>query len=182
MMMKRRRFLKNVIATSVVTLGGTAAFQVYQQNLLAFPNTDALVTEFLSESDQMILLVFIPVFIAGLDLDNKVPLSNIVTNIDSAILRLPMATQKELRDMFDLLGSGFGRVMVANVWLNWQSASSNSIGKFLIEWRDSYLGILQIAYKGLHKLIVGSVYAEAAVWASIGYPGPPKISFVEELS
>jgi len=98
-----------------------------------------------------------------------------ITNIDSAIIRLPKRTQTELRELFDLLGSGVGRLVMTGVWLNWQKTNDKQVLEFMSDWRESSLTLLQQAYVGLHKMIIGSVYAEQAHWKSIGYPGPPNL-------
>ncbi len=173
--MRRRKFLKNAISTTILTTGGIAAFQYYQQSQLKVPENDWFDYSFLTEHDRIVLEIIIPVFVSGLDLSKLVPISTILQDMESTILNLSIKSQKELRELFDLLGSGFGRLMVANVWLNWQSASSESIEEFISDWRESQLELLQIAYRGLHKLIVGTVYAQANVWQTIGYSGPPNI-------
>lgn len=175
--MKRRSFLRNLVSASVLTLGGVTAFQYYQQGQLKLTDADDFDYQFLSEQDRILLEVLIPVMVSGLSLSDKVPLHAVVQNIESAIVRLSVRTQTELRELFELLASVFGRLLLANVWLNWQSASVGSIDQFLADWRNSRIDLLKIAYKGLHKLIVGSVYAEQNVWSAIGYAGPPQISF-----
>lgn len=174
--MKRRNFLKNIVSVSVLSLGGVTAFQYYQQSQLKPVKPDNFDYLFLTEQDRIVLEVLIPVFVSGLSISDKVSLNEAIQNIESAIIRLPIRTQVELRELFGLLASVFGRLMLANVWLNWQSASAESVDKFLAEWRNSSIDLLKIAYKGLHKLIVGSVYAEQGVWSAIGYAGPPQIS------
>jgi len=173
-----------MVSISVLSLGGVTAFQYYQQSLLKPVKPDDFKYQFLTEQDRILLEVLIPVFISGLSLGdpvstNSVSLNKVTQNIESAIVRLPIRVQLELRELFELLASLFGRLMLANVWLNWQSASAESVEGFLGEWRDSRIDLLKIAYKGLHKLIVGSVYAESAVWSDIGYSGPPKISLLQ---
>ncbi len=175
--MKRRSFIKKFASVSVLSLGGVAAFQYYQQNQLKPAIDDDFEYQFLTDYDRILLEVLIPVFVSGLALEKSIPVSSIIQNIESAIVRLPIRTHNELRDLFELLGSVFGRLMMANVWLSWQSASTESVDQFLSEWRESSIGLLQIAYKGLHKIIVGSVYAEENTWQEIGYAGPPAISF-----
>ncbi len=175
--MKRRTFIKNIVSASVLSLGGVMAFQYYQQSQLKPVKPDDFDYQFLTEQDRILLEVLVPVFVSGLSLNKLVSLTTIIQNIETAIVRLPHRTQAELRELFELLASIFGRLMLANVWLNWQSASAGSIDQFLGEWRNSSIDLLQVAYKGLHKLIIGSVYAEQNIWQQIGYSGPPAISF-----
>jgi len=185
--MKRRAFIKKTLASSVLALGGVSAFQFYQQSLLSYSEsgtTDqaAFDYQFLTNDDRLLLEVLIPVMLVNLSTDPKSAESRqaiiqICHNIDQAVTQLALRTQQELRGLFDLLGSVFGRVVLAQVWLNWQLAGQQNVDQFLKEWRESSIDLLQIAYKGLHKLIIGSRYAEPSSWPSVGYPGPPQISF-----
>jgi hypothetical protein len=174
--MKRRRFLKSTLGVTLLSLGGVSAYQVYRQSL----NQSAIKTDqpldFLTDDDVILLQALVPVMLAVRLINSKVSLQQIVFNIDSAIIRLPLSTQSELRELFDLLGYMLGRLLVANVWLNWSAADKQSIDSFLTAWRNSHLDLLQTAYKGLHKLIIGSFYSEQNSWLAIGYPGPPQIS------
>ncbi len=174
--MNRRKLLKSLIGTSVTLLGGITAFQCYQQASLDYSENwlDELSTQFLNSDDKLVLGVFIPVMVGQLTVQPDLKTS--VLNIDNAIIRLPYRTQTELRELFDILSSGVGRLMLAGVWLNWQSAGSKDVVAFLSEWRESQLALLQQAYVGLHQLIIGSVYAESAHWEAIGYPGPLKLA------
>ena len=178
--MKRRRFLKNTISTTLLSLGGVSAFQFYQQSKLMLPQDEQFEYRFLTQEDRLLLEIIVPIFVTGLNLSKNAALSTIIHNIDSTIVRISIKSQSELRELFDLLGTGFGRLMIANVWLNWQSASSDSLQEFISGWRNSRLELLKIAYRGLHKLIIGSVYAEASQWQEIGYPGPPSIGLSEQ--
>ena len=175
--MNRRELIKSLIGTSVTILGGITAFQFYQQALLEYPHIlseKEFTTFFLNSEDRLVLAVFIPVMVGQLKVDPDLKLS--ILNIDNAIIRLPYRTQTELRELFDLLGSGIGRLLLAGVWLNWQKAGSKEVISFLSDWRESHLALLQQAYVGLHQLIIGSVYAESEHWQAIGYPGPLKLS------
>jgi len=177
--MNRRKFIRNIVSTSILSLGGISAYQYYQQTQLVPPKKDDFNYKFLTENDRVLLEVITPVFLSGMSYQQSVKLNIIFQNIDSAIIRLSMQTQEELRDLFNLLASAFGRLTLANIWLNWQSASSESVDLFLTEWRDSHLDLLQTAYRGLHKLIIGSVYSEEHSWSTIGYAGSPKIKFAQ---
>jgi hypothetical protein len=174
--MNRRTLLKNAFGATLLSLGGVSAYQVYRQSL----NQQTVHTEeslvFLTNDDVIVLQALIPVLLATRLTDSTISLAQIVNNMDAAIIRLPLSTQAELRELFDLLGNMLGRLLVANVWLNWSDADSKSIDTFLSDWRNSHLDLLQIAYKGLHKLIVGSFYSERGSWQAIDYPGPPLIS------
>ena len=170
--MKRRKLLKTLLAGSVFGLGGVTAFQWYQQSNIE--THQFFKGAFLSEDDQTLLSVFVPVIAASMP--DKPDLKTAIYNIDQTISLLPLRTQAELRELLDLLASGFGRLVIAGVWLSWQSSSQDSVHQFLQDWREHTLQLLQQAYVGLHQLITGAIYAEQESWEAIGYPGPLKIS------
>ncbi|TQV74633.1 hypothetical protein FLL45_06625 [Aliikangiella marina] len=167
--MKRRHFIRNTLAASVAALGGVAALQMYQQNQLDYSETENL--GFLSKDDQVLLSVLIPVFTSGIPQQPSVAIT--IANIDKAIMLLPLRTQDELRQLLDGLSNSFGRLILAQVWVNWQAADVSQVNQFLDSIREHSIGLLQDAYVGLHKTILGAVYAEADAWPTIDYPGPP---------
>jgi hypothetical protein len=91
-----------------------------------------------------------------------------------AIAGLPLATQKEIQDLFGLLTLGPTRRFLAGVPDDWASAKREDVNAFLQSWRMHRFMMLQSAYHALHDLIVGGWYGDEATWASIGYPGPIK--------
>ena len=94
--------------------------------------------------------------------------------VHQAILALPLATQKEIQDLFGLLALGPARRWLAGVPVAWGSASVGQVANFLQDWRFSRLATLQMAYHAIHDLVLGYWYADPSSWAAIGYPGPTK--------
>jgi hypothetical protein len=92
--------------------------------------------------------------------------------VQRAILGLPLATQKEIQDLFGLLALAPARRFLAGVPVSWAEASAGQVGAFLQSWRLHRLGMLQAAYHALHDLVLGAWYADPAAWPAIGYPGP----------
>jgi hypothetical protein len=95
-------------------------------------------------------------------------------HVRDAILGLPLATQKEVQDLFGLLALGPARRLLAGVSGGWSQAEPSEVEAFLQSWRTHRLATLQVAYLALHDLIFGAWYADPATWQSIGYPGPLK--------
>jgi hypothetical protein len=89
-----------------------------------------------------------------------------------AILGLPLATQKEIQDLFGLLALAPARRFLAGVTTDWPSATTLQVGAFLQDWRTHRFATLQVAYHALHDLVMGGWYADPSAWAAIGYPGP----------
>lgn len=94
--------------------------------------------------------------------------------VRDAILGLPLATQKEVQDLFGLLALGPARRLLAGVSGGWTRAEPRQVDAFLQNWRTHRLATLRIAYLAMHDLIIGAWYAEPSTWAAIGYPGPVK--------
>jgi hypothetical protein len=94
--------------------------------------------------------------------------------VHQTILGLPLASQKELQDLFNLLALGPVRRLLAGVPDAWSKASTLDVAAFLQRWRTHRSSTLAGAYGALHDLILGSWYADPASWAAIGYPGPLK--------
>ncbi|MRX08914.1 hypothetical protein GJ697_13815 [Pseudoduganella sp. FT25W] len=94
--------------------------------------------------------------------------------VTAAVRGLPLATQKEVQDLFGLLALGPARRLLAGVAGGWEQADPNQVAAFLGNWRLHRLQTLQIAYQALHDLVIGAWYADPSTWAAIGYPGPLK--------
>jgi hypothetical protein len=94
--------------------------------------------------------------------------------VHQAILGLPLATQKEIQDLFGLLALGPARRYLAGVPNDWPSATTGQVAAFLQDWRTHRFSTLQVAYHALHDLVLGAWYADPSSWAAIGYPGPIK--------
>lgn len=98
----------------------------------------------------------------------------VMHRVDGAIHGLPLATQKEVQDLFGLLALGPARRFLAGVPDSWQQATPQQVDAFLQSWRTHRIGMLQTAYQAMHDLILGSWYSDPVHWAAIGYPGPIK--------
>jgi hypothetical protein len=92
--------------------------------------------------------------------------------VHQTILGLPLATQKEVQDLFGLLALAPARRLLAGVKHDWASAPVDEVSNFLQDWRVHRVGLLRTAYQALHDLVLGSWYSDPEHWAAIGYPGP----------
>jgi len=99
-----------------------------------------------------------------------------VANVALAISGLPPFAQKELAELFSLLGIAATRIAVARVSSPWAQASPDEIAAFLDRWRTSDWKLLRSAYDALHQLVYAAWYGNPRAWASIGYDGPPVLS------
>jgi hypothetical protein len=99
-----------------------------------------------------------------------------VGNVARAVGGLPPAAQKELAELFALLGFAPTRLALAGVTTPWAQASPEAIAAFLERWRTSGWLLLRSAYDALHQLILAAWYGNPHAWAAIGYPGPPVLA------
>ncbi len=87
---------------------------------------------------------------------------------------LDVYSQKQLRQLFDVMNMGPVRVIAGGPIDDWLAASADDINTFLISWRDSIIPIKRMGYTSLSKMIVNCWYALPENYAQAGYPGPPK--------
>lgn len=134
---------------------------------------------FLTPEDRVIVAAIAPVMLGGAlpagGTERASAEIEVVLGVDRAISGLAPATQAELRQLFDLLGLGIARVLVAGLWPSWDEAGAEDIAGFLERWRTSRFDLLRSAYLGLHELIIAAWYGNPRAWPGIGYPGPPEL-------
>jgi hypothetical protein len=96
---------------------------------------------------------------------------SVVDNTLAAIAGLPLASQAELRQLFDLLQQPLAR-MALGLRPAWQDASAEQVRATLDGWRYSRLTLLRSAYQGLHGLLYAGWYGDTASWAGMSYQLP----------
>jgi hypothetical protein len=89
---------------------------------------------------------------------------------------LPPAPQRELGQLFALLGFAPARFFLAGVVSDWPEARESEIVGFLDRWQQSRHTLQRSAYDALHQLVFAAWYGDARAWPAIGYSGPPVIS------
>jgi hypothetical protein len=107
-------------------------------------------------------------------LERELAILQATERVQQAILGLPLATQKEVQDLFGLLALAPARRLLTGVAGGWANASVEQVSRFLSEWRVHRVGLLRSAYAALHDLVLGGWYAGPSSWAAIGYPGPAR--------
>jgi hypothetical protein len=120
------------------------------------------------------LEAIVPAMLAGALPADPAAIAAVVGRVHQAILGLPLATQKEIQDLFGLLALAPARRFLAGVTHGWAGADPGQVSAFLQRWRLHRLALLQVGYHALHDLVLGAWYADPSSWAAIGYPGPPK--------
>ncbi len=173
-MLTRRQFIKAGI------IGGaalTAAGLFYSRGLKEAPST--AVSRGLTLSERTIVAAIVPAILAGVLPESgearSKAIAQTVDGVGVAIAGLSAAAQKELSELFSLLGIAPARVLLAGLWPSWEQASAAEVAAFLQGWRESRFALLRSAYAGLHDLVLGAWYGTPDAWMAIGYPGPPEM-------
>ena len=120
------------------------------------------------------LAAIIPVILDGTVRPGTPDVAAAIERTHAAILGLPLATQKEIQDLFALLTLAPTRRFLAGVPDDWSHAKKEDVAAFLQSWRLHRISMLQAAYQALHDLVIGPWYADDSTWQTIGYPGPIK--------
>jgi hypothetical protein len=167
----RRSFLKVGVAGALLLAAGGAAYRWSQP--AATPNRFTLDNDALAVLSAVIPAMLGPVLPADATA-RAAAVQATAGHVRDAILGLPLATQKEVQDLFGLLALGPARRLLAGVSGGWSQAAPREVEDFLQGWRTHRLATLQIAYLAMHDLIFGAWYADPAAWDFIGYPGPLK--------
>jgi hypothetical protein len=171
MQQSRRSFLKIGVAGACTLAAGGAIYRL--ANPPRTPHRFAL-----EGGAQAVLQAVIPVMLGPVlpaePAARAVALTAASQRVRAAVLGLPLATQKEVQDLFGLLALGPARRLLAGVAGGWDQADPAQVAAFLQNWRTHSLQTLQIAYHALHDLIIGSWYADPSSWDAIAYPGPLK--------
>jgi hypothetical protein len=166
----RRSFLKKTALAALVLAAGGGIYRAMHQ-----PVAGRFV---LTGAARSALDAIVPAILAGtLPADGPAraqAIASTTERVHQTILGLPLATQKEVQDLFGLLALGPARRFLAGVPHQWSEASVPEVSAFLQSWRLHRIGMLQSAYAALHDLVFGAWYSDPATWPSIGYPGPIK--------
>ena len=169
----RRGFLKLGLASSIgLTL--TASLIGMSPHIQAKSPDDFahLNFRFLDADSASFLAVLFPLVLnkKALDRDSQ---ETLLIALDEVIDHFNAFNQKQLKQLFDLMGFAPTRFIAGAPWANWSEASAQEIEHFLIGWRDSRLALKRMGYLSICKLINLSWYANKATFAEVGYPGPP---------
>ncbi|HJV02391.1 MAG TPA: hypothetical protein VJ752_17780 [Burkholderiaceae bacterium] len=167
----RRSFLKIGIIGAVTLAAGGALYRVVHGP--AQPHAFAL-----DDNARAVLTAIIPSMLGPVLPDapaaRAAAVANTVERVAGAVHGLPLATQKEVQDLFGLLSLGPARRFLAGVPASWNEATPAQIDAFLQSWQYHRIAMLVTAYQALHDLIAGAWYSDPAHWDAIGYPGPIK--------
>jgi hypothetical protein len=127
----------------------------------------------------VIVRAIVPAMLAGALPDEPrarpAAIEETVANVARAIGGLPPASRGELAQLFALLSIAPARRAFAGLATPWPDATPDEVSSFLDGWRDSGWALKRSAYDALHQLVMAAWYGNERSWASIAYPGPPRI-------
>jgi hypothetical protein len=177
-MLTRRRFL-------ITGLGGSVALAVAWRLRATASTTEAsprataaAPLAALDRDAPAILAAVVPVILSGAlptGSDRETAIAETLHGVARAIAGLAPSAQRELGELFSLLGFAPARVLLAGVRSPWNEASPETVAAFLERWRTSRFELQRSAYDALHQLTLSAWYANPRAWPAIGYPGPPRI-------
>jgi hypothetical protein len=127
----------------------------------------------LDAGDREVLGAIVPAMLAGTGGPQQV--DAVVASVDRALAGLPPHLQREVRQLFALLGLAPVRRFLCGVRAPWPQADVTEVAAFLERWRHSRFALQQQAYLALHELVLASWYARPDAWPAIGYGGPPRL-------
>lgn len=165
--LSRRTFLKAGMAGALALAAAGGIYRLTRQ-------TESREKFVLDDRAKSVLSAVIPVVLKGAIRPASADLENTIAGVRDAINGLPLATQKEVQDLFGMLTLGPTRRFLVGLPDDWPQAKAEDIETFLQTWRFSRFTLLQSAYHALHDLITGSWYGKESSWEAIGYPGPIK--------
>jgi len=173
-MLTRRQFIKAGLVGGIAL---SAAGIFYSRSLKEAPAGAA--PQGLTSAGKTIVAALVPAILAGaLPATGEArdrAIAQTVDGVGVAIAGLSAAAQKEIGELFTLLGIAPARILLAGLWPRWEEATPAQVAAFLQGWRESRLGLLRSGYAALHDLVLGAWYGTPETWEAIGYPGPPEI-------
>jgi hypothetical protein len=171
-MWSRRRFIFVGVAGALAASAALVLPRVRQSG--PAPKGSALI----QEHGNMLRVVAMAVLGSALASDTAqrdAELSRVLTAAAALIDNFPASTRREVSDLFGLLALKPARAILGFNG-DWLAGEAPAVANFLVELRNSSIGLKQQAYFALHDMVLGSFYAEPKTWVATGYPGPPKLA------
>lgn len=170
----RRGFMKlSASSAAALSVGSSVALMT---GCSRQPDNDLGLT-FLTKSDAEFIQAIAPVilnksFPASLTQDE----ANIrlVKAVDALINTLGEYSKAQLAQLFTIMSSAPLRLAVGAPAGGWKDASAEDIESFLDAWKNSMMGIKNMGYASLCKIVCMCWYSQPESFPMSGYPGPPK--------
>ncbi|MCL1142269.1 TAT leader-containing periplasmic protein [Shewanella gaetbuli] len=162
--MKRRTFITGAfIGTAALALG----VNLYSESTLSSQAKDG---------QRVLFSILIPVFLDGalpaVASQKELAINSTVDAIEQAIAVLPEQQQIELAELFELLESRLGLLILTGSVTSLMLRDSAELTRILEHWRFHFLEMVQTAYTGLRELVLTSYYSNPEHWGRLGYAKP----------
>ncbi|MDH5752568.1 MAG: hypothetical protein OEZ59_09155 [Deltaproteobacteria bacterium] len=96
-----------------------------------------------------------------------------VRGVDRLLNGFSPAYRAEVRQMFTLMNSSPGRLVLTGQWTPWDQAPREEAWQSLDRLRTSNIELKRRIFQGLHQLITGGWLGSEEAWPLLGYdPGP----------
>lgn len=129
---------------------------------------------FLRDADLRLLSALMPAVLADLPLGAELAQS-VLQAIDQMLLRASSESRKNVRALYDLLHFAPTRWLLAGVREPWDQATPAQVEAFLARWRDSRVGLFNVGYGALTRVIGAAYFAQPAGYEAAGYRPLPRV-------
>jgi hypothetical protein len=165
--MKRRSWLKLGLASAAVLAVAGGGLALMSPGLLPDGR--------LSDAGRKVMHAVSRAILEGTVPSQDAALDALLTRIGDLTAALPPHAQAELSQLLALLASSAGRLGLAGLSTDWDTASNTDIQTALQGMRTSSLMLKRQAYGALHDIPAAAWFADSSTWGSMAYPGPMKI-------
>ncbi|MBE8167205.1 MAG: TAT leader-containing periplasmic protein [Shewanella sp.] len=168
--MNRRTFILSSFAVTAGLAVGTTWYNSQWQQSSLQPEM----------KHYLVLSVILPIFLEGaLPEVSNVRQNTILHTIESihhTLKLLPDESQQKLEQLFDLLESRLGLLLLSGSITPLILRSPSQLISMLEAWRHHYLALMNEAYFGLRELVMSSYYSNPDHWAALNYAKPQLFS------
>ena len=169
----RRSFLKiGALTVAAIGLGGWFASYLADRNARAVLGASATLG---AQAQTMLAKLADAVLDGALPSDaaqRAKAIATVVDTADKAVAGLPLYLQKEVQELFSMLGAAPTRALLIGQWSGWADATREDVASMLTGLRQSSVALRRVVYMSLRDMVTGSYYADTGTWEQIGYPGP----------
>ena len=170
----RRGFMKlSATSTAALSVGSSVALMT---GCSRQPDNDLGLT-FLTKADAEFILAIAPVILAKsfpASLSREEADTRLIKAVDALINTLGGHAKTQLEQLFTIMSSAPLRLVVGAPAGGWKEASAEEIESFLDAWKNSMMGIKNMGYASLCKIVGMCWYSQPETFQITGYPGPPK--------
>jgi len=160
----RRRFLSAGLLAGSLALGGGLLF--WPRSVPPGVDGEARRWHFLSPANAQAVIALAPALLgptASADLiASPAKRYALADGVDQAICLLTPGIRDELRQLFNLLASPGGRLLMLGQIADWPAASESALQSGLDAWCGARLDLVKSAYDGLRDLVFAVWYGDPA--------------------